>query len=76
MKSVTFEGFNPGSTRKFGTMQRTTVQDHKASVDCVVVVRDDSPDTFVLFPMDAQDLGLENGSFVEIVVICDSIRML
>lgn len=57
-------------------MQWTRVEHHKASVNGIIMVRNDPPDTLVLFPMNTQNLRLEQRFLVKTVMRGNPFRVL
>lgn len=76
VKGMTLELLNARRTRKLRTMQWTRVEHHKASVNGIIMVRNDPPDTLVLFPMNTQNLRLEQRFLVKTVMRGNPFRVL
>lgn len=68
VKSMTLKLLNARRTRKLRTMQWTRVEHDKASVNGIIMVRNDSPDTLVFLPMNTQNLRLEQRFLVKTVM--------
>lgn len=76
VKGMTLELLNARRTRKLRTMQWTRVEHHKASVNGIIMVRNDPPDTLVFLPMNTQNLRLEQRFLVKTVMRGNPFRVL
>src|SRR5579885_211701 len=72
VKRVALESIDSGDAGKFGAVERPAGHDHEAGAQAIVTIGRDNPSAFLVAPDHVPDLGLKQGSAVEIELLSDA----